>query len=46
MAANTDDFALMVILPTNWEFPPFFMSTLGIIQQHLKSFSDFIWTYR
>ncbi len=24
------------------EFPPFLISTLGIIQPHLKSFSDFI----
>ena len=38
--------ALIVISPKIWEFPPFFMSTLGIIQPHLKSFSDFIWTYR
>jgi len=35
-------FALMVILPKNWEFLTFFMSTLWIIQPHLKSFNDFI----
>ena len=29
-------------LTKKWEFPPFFMSTLAIIQSHLKSFSDFI----
>ena len=34
--------ALMVISQKKWEFFPFFMSTLGIIQPHLKSFSDFI----
>ena len=38
--------ALMVISPKNWELLPFFMSTLGIIQLHLKSFSDFFRTYR
>ena len=30
--------AWMVISPKYWEFLPFFMSTLGIIQAHLKSF--------
>jgi len=35
-------FALMVILQKNWEFLTFFMSTLWIIQPHLKSFNDFI----
>ena len=30
--------ASMVISPKNWEFLPFFVSTLGIIQQHLKFF--------
>ena len=34
--------ALMVISPKNWEFSHFFKSTLGIIQPHLKSISDFI----
>ena len=34
--------ALMVISPKKWECFPFFMSQLGIIQPHLKSFSDFI----
>ena len=34
--------ALMVISPKIWEFLSFFMSTLGIIQPHFKSFSDFI----
>ena len=29
-----------------WEFLPFFMSTLWIIQPRLKPFNDFIWTYR
>ena len=38
--------AFMVVLPKNWEFLPFFMSTLLIIQPHLKSFNDFISTYR
>ena len=38
--------ALMVTSPKNWEFLPSFMSTLLIIQPHLKSFNDFIWTYR
>ena len=33
--------ALMVISPKNWECFPWFMYTLGIIQPHLKSFSDF-----
>ena len=32
--------ALMVISPKNWEFSLFCMSLLGIIQPHLKSFSD------
>jgi len=39
-------FALMVISQKNWEFWTFFMSTLCIIQPHLKSFNDFISTYR
>ena len=30
----------MVISPKNWEFPPFFMSTLVIIQPHLKYFRE------
>ena len=30
--------ALMVISPKNWEFLAFFMSTLWIIQPHLKFF--------
>ena len=34
--------ALMVISPKNWEFLPIFMSTLWIIQPHLKSFNYFI----
>ena len=34
--------ALMVISPKNWEFSPFCVSTFGIIQPHLKSFTDFI----
>ena len=41
-----EELALMVISSKIWEFSPFFMSTLGIIQSHLKSFSDFIWIYR
>ena len=32
--------ALMDISPKIWEFLTLFMSTLGIIQPHLKSFSD------
>ena len=32
----------MVISPKNWEFSPFFISALGIIQPHFKSFSNFI----
>ena len=38
--------ALMVISPKNWEFLPFLMPTLWIIQPHLMSFNDFIWTFR
>ena len=34
--------ALMVISPKKLEFWPIFMSTLWIIQPHLKSFNDFI----
>ena len=34
--------ALMVISPKKWEFLRSFMSTLLIIQPHLKSFNDFI----
>ena len=34
--------ALMVIWPKNWEFMPFSMSTLWIIQPGMKSFTDFI----
>ena len=34
--------ALMVISPKKWEFSTYFMSTLGNIQSHLKSLSDFI----
>ena len=33
--------ALMVISPKKWEFLPFFISKLGIIQPYLKSFNDF-----
>ena len=32
---------LMVISPKNWEFSPFFISALGIIQPDLKSFCNF-----
>ena len=35
--------ALMVISSKIWELSPFFMFILGIIQPHLKSFSDFNW---
>ena len=41
-----EDLAAMVISTKIWEFLSFFMSTLWIIQQHLKSFNDFILTYR
>ena len=34
--------ALMIISPKDGKLFPFFMSTLGIIQPHLKSFSAFI----
>ena len=34
--------ALMIISQKNWEFLPFFMSTLWIIQPHFKSFIDLI----
>ena len=34
--------AFMVISPIHQEFSPLFMSTLLIIQPHLKSFNDFI----
>ena len=33
---NMGGLALMVISPKIWEFLPFFMITLWIIQQHLK----------
>ena len=32
--------ALMVISQKKWELSHFFMSTLGIVQPHMKSFSD------
>ena len=37
--------ALMVISPKKWQILPVFMSTLWIIQLHLKSSNYFIWTY-
>ena len=38
--------AFMVISLTNWEFLPFFMSKFWIILPCIKSFIDFIWTFR
>ena len=40
------ELAMMVISQKKREFSPFFMSTMGIIQPHLKSFSDLSWIYR
>ena len=40
--AHMGGLAIMVISPTNWEFLPFFMFPLWIIQPHVKSFNDFM----
>ena len=34
--------AVMVMSPKNWEILPFFMSTLLNIEQHLRSFNEYI----
>ena len=39
---NMGGLPLMAIPATKWEFLSFIMSTLWIIEQHLKSFDDFI----